>query len=180
MEQADGVEQRLRIAVRLIIVVFCLCIAVSYIQAHEEYPAVTVNGEKWTPSPLIKAYQGDELYKYINGGAEVYLKAGMIKATVVSYQAERHKEPVVAETYCMKDRYGAQKVYLKHFSKGTAIPSLGDEAHYVKQILTVRKGAFYLRIYTYEKLKNEREILLAIARSVLKLGTDSNINNLAE
>lgn len=174
MEQADGDAARRKMSTRLIHFVFCLFIMAlcsSSLHAREEYATVTVKGEKWAPSSAIKVYQGDELYKYIDGGAEAYLKTGMVKATVLTYQAESHKEPVVAEIYQMKNTDGARKVYVKHFSKGAEIPSLGDEAHYVKQILTVRRGAFYLRIYTYEKLKNEREILLAIAREVLgKLG----------
>ncbi len=153
----------IRYVLCFLIVVFCA----SSLHALEEYRTVTVKGEKWVPSSTIKVYQGDELYKYIDGGAEVYLKAGMVKATVVSCQAKNHREPVMVEIYQMAGSDGAQKVYTKHLSKGAVGLSLGDESHYVKQVLTVRKEAFYLRIYTYEKLSNEREILLAIAREML-------------
>jgi len=154
---------------RIICLILWLCIAAlcfAPVHALGGYPEVTVKGEKWAPSPAVKVYKGEELYRYIDGGAEVYIREGLVDATVVNYQAGGHKEPVVVEIYRMKDREGAKKVYAKHFSKGDPVPSLGDEAHYAKNILTFRKGAAYLRIYTYESLPDARSVLLAIARKV--------------
>jgi len=152
--------------VRFVLLLGIAALCFAPVDALGSYPEVTVKGEKWTPSTAVKVYRGEELYRYIDGGAEVYIRAGLVDATVIKYQAGGHKEPVVVEIYRMKDSEGAQKVYAKHFSKGDPVLSLGDEAHYARNILTYRKGESYVRIFTFESLPDARSVLLAIARKV--------------
>jgi hypothetical protein len=118
------------------------------------------NGEKFQ-------YGGEELYRYIDGGAEVYIRAGFKNLIVRDFTSSLYKDPIVAEIYEMAAASGAQQAYQKHLLRNGKPAKIGDEGSCSPGILHFRKSCFYYRIYTYNKLTDDRKTLMKIGKVVL-------------
>jgi hypothetical protein len=69
---------------------------------------------KWKISDSVRVFAGDELFTYIDGGAEIFIEYGFVKVATVNY-ANPANEQLQAEIYEMADSaaaYGAYTFYL--------------------------------------------------------------------
>jgi len=77
----------------------------------------------WKISDSIKNFNGDDLFTYIDGGADIFIEYGFKQVSVITY-SNKGKQ-IQVEIYDMKDQdaaYGAYSFYLN--SPGKAIPSV--------------------------------------------------------
>lgn len=149
----------------LIVQVMLFCVACT---VFHEAPAAETK-DRWELKPGVRVYRDSELYKYIDGGAELYLKTGFRKAEIREFVSRNNPDPIEAEVYEMKDAGGAKTVYLKHKAQGEKLLKIGDEGRYYPGVLELRKGRYFVRIFSYGELKDERAIFTDIAGRVMKL-----------
>ena len=76
-------------------------------------------------SDTIRVYKGDELFTYIDGGAEIFMEYGFMQVATTNY-SDKNNNQLQVEIYEMKDSdaaYGAYTFYLngegKPFNAGT-------------------------------------------------------------
>jgi len=70
--------------------------------------------KNWKQADTLKIYKGDELFTYIDGGADVYFEYGFKQVATVNY-SNKENDQLQVEIYEMKDSsaaYGAYSFYL--------------------------------------------------------------------
>jgi hypothetical protein len=82
--------------------------------------------KNWKISDSVKVYKGDELYNYIDGGAEVFMEYGFKQVASASY-LDKNNNQLQVEVYEMSDSiaaYGAYTFYLN--GKGKVLKEVPD------------------------------------------------------
>ncbi len=110
----------------------------------------------WKQEGGIKCYKGEELFNYIDGGAELFHDYGFKKACVQDYQKGDYLYTV--EIYEMENSPKAFGVY--SINREGTHPQMGQEAAYQEGFLNIWKGRYYIKIFTSQKGADmEKDIL---------------------
>jgi uncharacterized protein DUF6599 len=119
----------------------------------------------WTRTGEIRTFEAADLWKYIDGDAERYLKAGAQRVSTADYRFQ-NKVDAVADIYIMGNAEGAEKIFNSEPAvDGKAVP-LGDGARLHSQSLVFRKGACLVRIVAYEESAETQQALLQLGQGI--------------
>jgi hypothetical protein len=119
----------------------------------------------WTKTGEIRTFEAADLWKYIDGEAERYLKAGVLRVSRADFKFHS-KADAVLDIYTMQSSDGAAKILDSEPAVDSRPVSLGDAARLYGQSLVFRKGASLVRIVAYESSPEMPEALLALGRSI--------------
>jgi hypothetical protein len=119
----------------------------------------------WEKSGDTRVYAASDLWQYIDGDSEEYLKAGVISTSTSDYQYQGQLEAVV-DVYTMKDSAGARKILESGQTRDAKIVQLGDAGIAYEQSVTFRKGPYLARIVAYEDAPGAQQALMALAHGV--------------
>jgi len=119
----------------------------------------------WQKTSDTRTFAAKDLWQYIDGDAEQYVKAGVVSAATSDYKYQDKLEAVV-DVYTMGDSAGAQKVFDASKSASAQSVAVGDAGVAYEQSVSFRKGPYYVRIVAYESAPDEQQALLALARGV--------------
>ena len=117
----------------------------------------------WVASAQVRQYDRKTLFKYIDGGAELYLAYRFRKAYVHTYT--KPGEPnIVMDIYDMGTPEDAFGVFTAE-REGEDI-GIGIGSEYEAGLLRFSKGRFFVSIMTHEETPQTRKTLLSLARAV--------------
>jgi hypothetical protein len=119
----------------------------------------------WEKTGDTRVYAADDLWQYIDGDAEQYLKAGVISASTSEYKYQDQLEAVI-DVYTMGDSAGAQKILESGQTSDAKKVQLGDTGIAYEQSVTFRKGPYLVRIVAYEDGPGAQQALMALAHGV--------------
>jgi hypothetical protein len=124
--------------------------------------SVKAQEAKITKDGQARLYDGQKLFDYMDGGAELYYEYGFAQACVQRYKAAAGV--ITAEIYQMDTAGHAYGIYT--FDSQGEHPTIGQDATYdgVGQ-LTFWKGRYFVRAFS-DKEKGDKEILLALGRTI--------------
>ena len=105
--------------------------------------------------------------EYIDGDAERYLQAGVVKTLTSDYKFKGQID-AVADIYFMKSAEGAKKVFETEPSEGSKPTSVGDAARLFPASLVFRKGRYLVRLVAYESPPGIDQGLLELAQATEK------------
>ncbi|MEK6546583.1 MAG: DUF6599 family protein [Nitrospinota bacterium] len=111
---------------------------------------------QWKSPMDVKCYTGDELFNYMNGGAELYHDYGFKAVCVQDYQ--KNDNLYTTEVYEMENSQKAFGIY--SINREGEHPPLGQEGTYQEGSLNIWKDHFYIHIFTPQKGNKEEMILL--------------------
>jgi hypothetical protein len=120
-----------------------------------------VNG--WVANPEVRQYGRKTLFKYIDGGAELYLAYRFRKVYVHTY-TKAGGPNIVMDIYDMstlEDAFGVFTVEREGADIGIGIGSEYDAG-----LLRFSKGRFFVSIMTHEETRQSRKAVLSLAREV--------------
>jgi hypothetical protein len=121
--------------------------------------------EGWTRHRPQQHYAREDLYEYINGGAEIYHEYGFVQVVVQDYINDAGKS-VSVEIYEMTSPPSAYGMYtFKTNSKGKWI-SVGNDAQLADYYMNFWKGPFVVTLTGFDETEETREGLLEIAKIV--------------
>ena len=103
----------------------------------------------WTSAGEIRTFPASELWKYIDGDAEKYLKAGVQSVSTSDYKFQ-DKFDAVVDVFIMADARGAKTIFESEPAAGASTPQLGDAARLYEQSLIFHKGKYLVRIVAYQ------------------------------
>ncbi len=109
----------------------------------------------------------ENLYDYIDGGAEEFLRAGF--RHLVVYFLKKGKREAVVEIYKMKTRDAALGFFEKEDGETMEI---ADGGKLQPNGLVLVKGRCFVKIYTYETWDGIKTDLLTLASSVISVLND--------
>ena len=119
----------------------------------------------WTKAGEIRTFEAADLWKYIDGEAERYLKAGVQRVSTVDYKFQSKVDAVV-DIYTMGNPEGAVRIFDSE-PVGDAKPvQLGDGGRLYGQSLVFRKGANLVRIVAYEESAETPQAIVQLGQSI--------------
>jgi len=133
--------------------------------ASEEFFPATGSVPGWNKESATSTYDAGNLWKYIDGDAEKYLQAGVVKVLNSDYRFKLVSDASV-DVYVMGDAAGARKVYDSESSEGSQPLTIGDAGRYAKGSLTFRQGPYFVRLVAYGDSPEMVAALTALARVV--------------
>lgn len=119
----------------------------------------------WVKTSETRTFAAADLWKYIDGGAEKYLKAGVRSASTAEYRFQ-NKIEAVADIYSMANADGAREILESEPLGDAKTPPLGDSARLHSQSLVFCKGRYLVRIVAYEEDGATPQALLELGRGI--------------
>lgn len=116
----------------------------------------------WEKTGDTQRYTAENLWQYLDGGADEYVSAGLVSAATSDYKFRGNLEAVV-DVYTMKTSAGAQKLLDSEPASGQRA-AVGDGGRLYTQSVVFRKGPSFVRITAYEPAPGDA--LLALAHGV--------------
>src|SRR4030043_425936 len=135
----------------------------AYSSGGESFAFPEIAG--WRQSGEIQTFAPKNLYDYINGGADLYLKYDFQELKVAEYQGDQ-KAAVTVEIYRHKTPNHAFGIYSQERLSGAHYLNIGTQAYNEKGILNFLKGSYYVKINGLDIGPEEDKVLIAFAKKV--------------
>ena len=119
----------------------------------------------WAKTGEIRTFAAADLWKYIDGEAERYLKANAQSVSTADYRFH-DKSDAVVDIYTMGSAADAEKIFASEPAANADTPRLGDSARLYSQSLVFRKGPYLVRITAYDDSAETKPALLELARAI--------------
>jgi len=119
----------------------------------------------WEKSGDTRTFAAKDLWQYIDGAAEEFVKAGVVATSTSDYKFQNQLDAVV-DIYTMGNTSGAHTVFVNYQSGSGKSAPLGDEAVAFDQSVTFRKGSNLVRIVSYQSTPDTPQALLALAHGI--------------
>jgi hypothetical protein len=119
----------------------------------------------WVRTGEIRTFVAADLWKYIDGEAERYLKAGVQRVSTVDYKFQ-NKIDAVVDVYTMENAEGAEKIFSSEPAGDGKPIQLGNAACLHSQSLVFRKGAFLVRVVAYQESADTPPALVQLGRGI--------------
>ncbi len=130
----------------------------------DEFPASNAIAG-WQKTSDTRVFAAKDLWKYIDGEAEVYIAAGVVSTSTSDYKYQGKLEAVV-DVYTMGDAAGARKMLETGQTNDAKSIQLGDAGVAYAQSVNFRKGPTLVRIVAYDATPETQQALLDLARGV--------------
>ena len=119
----------------------------------------------WEKTGDTRTFAAKDLWEYIDGDAEQYVKAGVLSTYTADYNYRSRIEAVV-DVHVMGNADGARRI-LENAQAGDSKPvQLGDAGVAYTQSITFRKGVYLVRIVAYQSYADGPQALMALAHGV--------------
>ena len=119
----------------------------------------------WTRSGKTRSFEAADLWRYVDGDAERYLRAGVRRTLTASYRFEDRTE-AVADVHQMSAPPGAALLFAAEPSAGSRAVALGDAARSYGQSVMFRRGPFFVRLTAYQDTPRTEPALIALAQAI--------------
>ncbi len=119
----------------------------------------------WKRSGDVQSYSRANLYDYINGAADLYLKYDFQALQVVDYQNDQ-KASVTIEVYRHKTPVHAFGIYSQERLGNANYLEVGAQGYSEKGVLNFLAADCYVKMSGIDIGPGEREVLLAFARKL--------------
>ena len=119
----------------------------------------------WARAGEARTFQAENLWEYIDGDAERYIQAGVVRTLTNDYKFEGRVD-AVADIYIMKSIEGSTKLFGAESSEGSKPASVGDAARLFPSSLVFRKGQYLVRVVAYAETQGIEKPLLDLGRAI--------------
>ena len=119
----------------------------------------------WAKTGDMRTFEAADLWKYIDGEAERYLKAGVQRVFTADYKSQ-NKVDATVDIYTMGNGEGAEKAFKSETVVDAKAIQLGDDARLSSQRLVFRKGAYLVRIVAFEESTETQQALLQLGHGI--------------
>lgn len=119
----------------------------------------------WAKSGDTRTFEAADLWKYIDGEADRYLKAGVQRVSTADYKFQ-NKVDATVDIYTMGNAEGAEKIFKSEPGVDGKPIQLGDAARLSSQSLVFRKGAYLVRIVAFEESAGTEQALLQLGHGI--------------
>jgi polyferredoxin len=119
----------------------------------------------WTKVSETRQFEAADLWKYVDGDAERYLRAGVRRTLTANYRYKGTLE-AVADIHLMNAPRGAASIFESEPSAGSRPVALGDAGRSYGQSLTFRQGPFFVRLVAYQDTPQTERALVSLAQAI--------------
>jgi len=118
----------------------------------------------WAKSGDTRTFSPTELWNYIDGDAERYIKAGVQTTSTADYNFQNQFDAVV-DVYDMSSAAGARTILESEQGAAKSVP-LGDRAQLYAGSLVFCKGSHLVRIVAYKQSPEVAPALQDLGREI--------------
>jgi len=152
------------------LLVACCLTPLGEAGCHREHDAYALfppsnEAEGWAKSSDTRTFEAANLWKYIDGEAERYLKAGVQRVFTSDYKY-REKLDVVVDIYSMESAEGPMRIFDSEPTGEARHVQLGDGARVYDQSLIFREGFYLVRIVAYQQSSEAPQALLELGQVI--------------
>jgi hypothetical protein len=140
------------------------CRSQAHTTAVDFFPASNT-APGWVKSSETRTFEASHLWEYIDGDADKYVEAGVVKTLTSDYKFNGKIDAAV-DVYVMGDAAGARKIYDSESAEGSQPITMGNAGRYAKGSLTFRQGRYFVRLVAYEDSPEIAEGLTDLAHAV--------------
>ena len=133
--------------------------------AFDSTPFAFPEVDGWKLSGEIQTFLPDDLYQYIDGGADFYLTYDFQDLKVMEYQNER-EATVTVEVYRHETPYDSFGVYSQERPPSPAFLAIGAQGYSGEDFLNFVTGPYYVKISIYKAGGEVREVLTIFAKKM--------------
>ena len=153
---------------RLFLILIIFKINGSLIYADDINKLFPSNNEipNWIRSGEMRTFIGDKLWEYIDGGAENYYIYGFKRVVTCDYK--NSNKQIVVDIYDMKDPKNTFGIYSTERDPGYNFMKIGVQGYLEGTTLNFWKGNYYIKIITFDKSKEIKNILESFAKLIDK------------
>ena len=119
----------------------------------------------WQKTGDARVFEAKDLWQYIDGDSEQYVKAGVMSTATADYNYQSRLEAVV-DVHTMGSPDGARKIMDGARAGDARNVQLGDGGVAYSQSITFRKGVYLVRIVAYQSYSDGPQALMALAHGV--------------
>jgi NAD-dependent dihydropyrimidine dehydrogenase PreA subunit len=119
----------------------------------------------WTKVGETRLFEAADLWKYVDGDAERYLRAGVRRTLTANYRYGDTVE-AVADIHLMDTPQAAAAIYESESSVGSRPVALGDAGRSYGQSLTFHRGAFFARLVAYQDTPQTGQALVSLGQAI--------------
>ena len=119
----------------------------------------------WTKLGATRQFEAADLWKYVDGDAERYLRAGVRRTLTANYRQGDALE-AVADIHLMETPRGAASIFEAEPSAGSKPVALGDAGRSYGQSLTFRRGPFFVHLVAYQDTPRTEPALVALGQGI--------------
>ncbi len=102
----------------------------------------------WVANDTVRTFVGQDLFKLINGGAELYHENGFVQIVTLTFGNSTNQE-ISIEIYEMGTPDGATDSYMSKISPAGKKVEIGDEALLNSYYLNFRQGKYIVTLVGY-------------------------------
>ncbi|NNK94968.1 MAG: hypothetical protein HKP41_11520 [Desulfobacterales bacterium] len=137
----------------------------STTRLHELVQGLPETLEEWSKSSDFAVYDAENLYVYINGGAELYISYQFINLISQPYVNEEDDE-IKIDIFDMGSSQSAYGIF--SHSRETIDNFVGSniESEYAGGLLTFWKGRYYVSILAYPETESRKLVVQQLARKI--------------
>jgi hypothetical protein len=151
-----------RLVLCLTLTLFCAGVAMA--QSLENlYSILPAEVSGWKKADPPQAYDKNNLFDYIDGGAELYISYNFQKLLAVRYMAGTEEE-IVVDIFDMGSSYNAFGLFSHGREREDGLAGQGSE--YNAGLLTFWKDRFYVSILAYPETEAKKEAVLGLGRKL--------------
>ena len=137
----------------------------SHPPAPSAHLPATGEAPGWSKQGATRILKADELWKYIDGDAERFRKAGVVEVLTADYRY-RDRVDAVADIFVMATPAGAMKIWNSEPAAGSQPIAVGDGGRHYGSSLMFHQGSCYVRLVAYQETPSVKEALLELARAM--------------
>lgn len=120
----------------------------------------------WSQTATPRSYGPSDLWQYVDGDAERYLKAGFERVYTSDYLHSSGLE-AKADVFVMRDERAVRELWSQEPAEGSQPLTLGDEARAYPGTIVFRKGRYLVRVVSYGAT-SQQEPLQTLAQAVAR------------
>jgi len=119
----------------------------------------------WQKSGETRTFKAEDLWQYIDGDSERYMKAGVVTTSTTDYKYKGSVDATV-DVYTMSQAEGAKAIFEADPVADAKAASLGDAARLYGQSLIFRKGQYLVRVVAFTPAPGLGDALVALGHAV--------------
>jgi polyferredoxin len=119
----------------------------------------------WTKVGETRSFEAADLWKYVDGDAERYLRAGVRRTLTANYRYADTVE-AVADIHLMEAPRGAATMFEGEPSAGSRPVKVGDAGRSYGQSVTFRHGPLFVRLVAYQDTPQTERALVSLGQAI--------------
>jgi hypothetical protein len=121
--------------------------------------------QPWAPSEPPQVATGQELFALINGGAELFLRAGFERAVIQAYARDDGRH-IQVDLYQMTSFDAAREVFTRRTGAGEAPLPIGDAGAAGDSYVIFQRGRFLVMVAAGDEAADAKAAVRVVAEKI--------------